>query len=115
MTLKDEIETDIIKFFEQSEKQGISDKRETLRNLLGKYIHLSSAGYVMDHYDLKSIISQAKSKWVEKSFPLYLGDTERKVLETEQANLCLIESTISHINKNECLKKIPKFDYREIK
>ena len=38
MGLKDELEVDIHRFFEQIEKQNINDKRETLKNLLNKYI-----------------------------------------------------------------------------
>lgn len=115
MALKDELEVDIKRFFEQIEKQNPQDQKETLRLLMNKYIHLSTSEYKLDYYDLNSIIGDAKGRFANKTFPVFLGDRRRKVEESEQANLCVIESTIAHLNKSDCLKKMPKFDYKEDK
>lgn len=114
-SLKEQVEVDIKRFFEQIEKQNHNDQIETLRNLLDKYIHLSNSDYMMDYHDLNMIISGAKGKFVSKTFPVFLGDKRRRVSEEKQANLCLIESAIEYLNKNDCFKKLPKFDYKENK
>lgn len=114
-SIKDQLESDIKRFFEQIENQNHNDQLQTLRNLLDKYIHLSSSDYMMDYHDLHTIVSNAKGIFSNKKFPLYLGKRKRRVYEGEQANLCIIESTIAHLNKNDCLKKHPKFDYKEDK
>ena len=115
MDLKDQLNVDILRFFEQIENQNSNDKIQTLRNLLDKYIHLSTADYLMDSHDLNMIISNAKTLFSQKTFPVFLGDKKSKVMEAEQANLCVIESVVSHLNKKECLKKIPKFKYKQDK
>jgi hypothetical protein len=115
MTLKDDLETDIIKFFQNTEKQNVGDKHETLRQLLNKYIHFSKSTHMMDHVDLNEMINNAKIKYTSKTFPMFLGDQKRKVAEGDQAHICIIESTIAHLNKNECLNKLAKFDYKENK
>lgn len=114
-SIKDQLESDIKRFFEQIEKQNHNDQLQTLRNLLDKYIHLSSCDFVMDYHDLSSIVSHAKGVFTNKNFPVFLGKKKRRVYESEQANLCMVEATVSYLNKNDCLKKLPKFDYKEDK
>lgn len=113
MSLKEEIEIDIHQFFRQIENTTHNDKLEILRMLLQKYAHLTSSYYIMDSHDLTSIIGNAKSKFANDSLPIYLGNKKTKVRQGDIANLFLIESTILHLNKNDCLKKIPKFDKHE--
>ncbi len=113
MSIKDELEVDIKRFFEQIENQDCNGKAETLRLLMDKYIHLTTTDYMMDKHDLDSIVSMAKNKFATKTFPVHLGDKKRKVYEAEQANLCIIESTVGWLNKKDCLKRLAKFDYRE--
>lgn len=113
MNMKEQVEFDIRAFFEQINNQSSGDQRETLRLLLEKYTHLSKADYLMDKTDLDSIIGNAKQLMATKTLPVFLGKAKRRVMEHEQANLCVIESTISHLNKNNCLLKLPKFEYKE--
>ena len=113
MATEDELDIDIMRFFEQIENQEPNDKIKTLRLLMDKYIHLSKSSHMMDNADLFNIISQAKSMFARKAFPVFFGERCSKVLQSDQPNLCVIESTIVYLNKNDCLKKMPKFDYRE--
>ena len=113
MGCNEDLESDINQFFKQIENQNISDSKVTLRILLDKYIHLNKAEYLMDKYDLNSIISAAKSVYASKTFPAYLGNSKSRVMEEEQKNLCLVEATVTHLNKKDCLKRLPKFNYRE--
>lgn len=113
VSLKEEIEIDIKQFFRQIENCELNTKIELLRMLLCKYSHISTSTFLMDSHDLNSIISRAKSKFSNDSFPIHLGKRKVRVTQGELSNLCIIESTIIHLNKNDCLKKMPKFDKRE--
>ena len=115
MGLRKELDVDIARFLEQIENQSHSGKRETLKILLEKYIHLNTCDYILDHDDLRSIIGQAKVLFSSKVFPCFLGSKKRKVSQNDQPNLCVIEATISLLNNKDCFKKLPKFDYRENK
>lgn len=114
-SIKEQLDVDIKRFFEQIEKQHQNDKFQTLRNLFDKYLHLNTSDYMMDYHDLNSIISNAKGKFANNKFPVHLGAKKRLVPQGELSNLCVVEAVIEHLNKNDCLKKIPKFDYREDK
>jgi len=113
VSLKEEIEIDIKQFFRQIESCDSNTQIELLRMLLHKYSYISTSTFLMDNHDLNSIISGAKLKFANDSFPIHLGERKVKVTQGELPNLCVIESTIAHLNKNDCLKKIPKFDKRE--
>lgn len=115
MSLKDQIDGDISSFFKNIENLGINDQKDTLRILLSKYAQLSSSEFLMDKINLDSIIDNAKTLMSTKTMPMFIGAKKKKVPEHEQATVCIIESTISHINKNDCLKRLPKFDYRDNK
>jgi hypothetical protein len=70
---------------------------------------------MMDSIDLNQIISGAKKKFSNDKVPILLGDNKRLVNQSELPNLFVIESTIGHLNKKGCLKKLAKFDKREDK
>jgi hypothetical protein len=110
---KQNLDSDILKFFKDIENQNDSDRNQTLRLLMDKYIHLTKSDYIMDKFDFNKIISSAKKLIIDKTLPVKIGKTESKLLETEIPNLCVIESTISFLNNNGCLKKIAKFDYKK--
>jgi len=113
MSVKDTLDSDIINFFEHIDTQNINDKKKTLLQLIDKYIHLTKAEFLMDKHDLEVIISNAKTLMAQSTFPVNLGNSKRRVHENEQVALCLVESTVSHLNKKDCLKRLPKFDYRD--
>ena len=110
---KEALESDIIRFFKDIENQTESDKIQTLRLLMDKHIHISKSTHVMDKTDFNEINGLAKKNVIELSMPVRLGRLETSVSESEAVNLCIIESTISYLNKNGCLKKLPKFDYKK--
>ena len=115
MNIKEQLEVDIATFLEQIKTQHRNDQLITMRNLLNKYIHLSTSDYMMDGHDLRSIIGIAKSSFASNTFPVYLGAHKKVVNQVDLPNLCVIEATISHLKKKDCLKKIAKFDYKENK
>lgn len=111
--LKQQIKNDIIKCLDNIDKQSQNDKIKTLTHLLDKYIHLSTSDYLMDNWDLSSIIGTAKQNYANDNVQIHLGKRKIKVQQQDVANLFVIEATISHLNKKDCLKKMPKFDKRE--
>lgn len=115
MNLKEQVETDIFRALENLETQNKNDQLETLRNLVDKYVHLSTAEHVLNDHDLREIIGSAKQMFASKTMPTFIGPRKRKTAPDEEANLCVIEATIGALNKRDCLKKLPKFDYKEDK
>lgn len=113
--LKEQLEVDILRFLENIETQNTSDKIQTLRHLFDKYLHLSQAELLLDAHDLSVIINNAKSIFATQSVPIHLGVTKRPVGPADLPNLCVIEATVAHLNKKDCLKKMAKFDKREDK
>jgi len=113
--ISQELEVDIKRFFENMEKQGHNDRVLSLKILFEKHLLLNTSDYMLDKHDLFTIISGAKGLFASKNFPIYLGDKCRLVPKGDQANLCVIESTIQHLNNKKCLKKLPKFNYKENK
>lgn len=114
-SIKEQLEVDIVRFFEQIENQDINSQRQTLRNLLDKYIHLSTSDYVMDSNDLREILGTAKSNFANEKaiIDLKSGAMYRRVQQGELANFFVIEATIKHLNKKECLKRLAKFYKKE--
>ena len=110
-----DLDIDIYTFFEQIESQNRNDRMKTLRLLMDKYIHINKSDYLMDIHDLNTIVSNAKRIFVDKTMPMFLGEKKRLVHQSEQGHLCMIEATIGHLNKTQCLKKLPKFNYQENK
>lgn len=113
MTSKDleiQLELDIINFLENIRNQTRNDQIISLRHLFDKHIHLNRADYLMDNSDFLTIIGRAKDSLVNSSMKIHLGESKIPVSQNNIINLFLIESTISHLNKIGCLKKIPKFN-----
>jgi len=116
MSLKQELDVDIIKFLDHIEDQNMNDKVDTLRLLFDKYIHLSTAECLLDMHDLRSIITSSKGDMATRKMPNFLGRKLKVQLTTdEDISACIAEATISLLNKKDCLKKLPKFDYVENK
>ena len=117
MGLNDNVSKDVIETLENLETQYHTDKIQTLTLLLEKYIHKNKAVHLMDNHDLNNIVSLAKNRMANTSFPkfLKLGSLTKQVPQNNQVHICLIEATIEHVNKLECLKRLPKFDYQENK
>lgn len=114
-SIKEELEHDVRVFFELIENQDINAQRQTLRNLMDKYIHLTKSEYIMDSHDLREIISDAKTRFSREKAVIYLdsGSLTRRVQQDELANLFVIESTVTHLNKKDCLKKLAKFKKKD--
>jgi hypothetical protein len=107
------LDFDILNFFNDIKNQSQADQILTLRLLLDKHIHLNKSDHLMDKIDFNEIIGNAKKIIIEKTLPIKIGKNESPISENEVLNLCVIEATIMALHKRACLKKIPKFDYKE--
>lgn len=112
--LRHQMEVDMKLFLKNIEEVFYQDKIEMLKNLIEKYVHLNSCDHKLDYFDLKNIIGSAKSKISNEKLPIYIGEKKKPVSQSDLPHLVFIEATISYLNKEGCLKKIPKFDKREL-
>lgn len=113
MSLKDQLESDILIFFTNIEKQLPSDKNKTLRLLIEKYIHLYTVNVLLDKEDFEKVKDYAHRFLIDSAFPKYLGNKRREVSASEAQILSVIEGTIAVLNSKECFKKLPRFDYKD--
>ena len=112
MSIKDKLEQDITSFFNDIENQLSDSKKKTLMLLFDKYIHLSSSATLWDNTDLQNIKSSAIRLHNDRNWPKRLGRFGT-ISGGEVAQICLVEATISYLYSEDCLKKLPKFDYKE--
>jgi hypothetical protein len=66
---------------------------------------------MMDYHDLNEMINHSKSNLSTKNFSHLLGPDKRRLKTGDYVGLCMVESVIGHLNKKDCLKKLPKFQY----
>lgn len=113
MSFKDQLETDVYAFFKNIASQTPEDQRKTLRQLIEKYAHLSSAECILNKDDFRSVKEHAHNFYMASAFPEKISGN-RDVIEPHEANiLSIIEGTIHLLNTKDCFKKTPKFDYRD--
>ena len=115
MGINDNLRQDIIDFFDNIEGMESNDQVKTLENLINKYAHLNSTTLLLDHRDLQRIIGMSKELMsnsnLKKSFRTSTGN---RIVQYEEARILqIICATISFLNSKDCLKKIPKFNYKE--
>lgn len=114
MVINDQLDSDIRGFFEQIKGQTQEGQRGTLKNLLDKYIHLNTSEYILSHNDLHTIITNAKNIYSTIAMPITIGDSYQPRVDKQNVpNLCVIEATIGTLNQYNCLKRLPKFDYKK--
>jgi hypothetical protein len=113
--LKEQLDVDILRFLENIETQNHSDKIQTLRHLFDKYLHLNKAELLLDIHDLSTISNNAKNLFASQTMPVSIGSNKRLVNPADLPSLCIVEATISLLNKKDCLKRVPRFDKREDK
>lgn len=113
MSLKDQLEVDIHLFFENIETQDPTSRAKTLRQLIDKYAHLSTAPCILDKYDFNAVKEAAHNFYTRSAFPKKIGSNRQEICAIEANVLAIIEGTITVLNGKDCLKKIAKFDYRD--
>ena len=117
MKINDSLEQEIKQLLEVIKTQTFEDQIQTVKNLVDKYSHLNKSSHLMNYYDLISIINTSKGKAGTETMPKFLdsGSTITKVTSEQQILSFVVEATIGHLNKLDCFKRLPKFDYKEDK
>ncbi|HLD91643.1 MAG TPA: hypothetical protein VI911_11650 [Patescibacteria group bacterium] len=116
--LNDNIYQDVLETLKVMENQGHSDKVQTLTLLLEKYVHKNKATHLMNNKDLTTIVDDAKTLMAHETFPKFLqtsGRLKTQLDQEKQIQLCIVEATIGHLNRLECFKRLPKFDFKDNK
>ena len=113
MSIKNDLESDILAFFEQTEKQTLEGKKKSLKMLIEKYVHLTTTDCLLDKHDFEMIKDHAHRFFINSAFPKKVGSNRREISSYEANVLSVIEGTITVLNGKDCLKKIAKFDYRD--
>jgi hypothetical protein len=108
-----EIDAEIRRLIEVLDNQNYNDQIESVRKLVEKYVHLTTTDHMMDGFDLKKIINNAKSIFAKENTKIYLGKKKTPISQSDMSNYCVIEATIRYLNTIGCLKKLPKFDKRD--
>lgn len=111
--LETKIRQDAMDFLNTTDRMSYNDKIQMLTNLLQKYAILGKSDVMLNKKDLINIVSTSKLKFTELTMPVEMSDSEIPVHQNELGALCIIESTIAFLNKNDCLKRLPKFDYKK--
>ncbi len=113
MSLKEDLEQDITQFFREIDDMLPEGKKKHLKLLFDKYCHISTSDVLFDKSDLDMIKSLAHSRWLDKAGRAYLGKKRIEVSGGDIDVLRMVEGTIVYLNSKDCLKKLPKFDYKE--
>lgn len=113
MSIKEQLEEDVSAFFENIEGQLPEARKRTLLNLIDKYAHLFSTPIMLTKYDFEMIKDHARKFLINSAFPKKIGSNRGEVHPSEANILSVIEGTITVLNGKECLRKLPKFDYRD--
>lgn len=108
-----QMELDIQEVVQKMDKKSDADKALIIQELLNKYIEKTTSNHLMGPLDLLEIIGNAKNLFATQTMPIYLGPTKKIVDPSNLANLCVIESTVSYLNKHSCLRRIAKFDKKD--
>jgi len=113
--LKDEIEQDVLTFFDKIEGLAYRDKLEMLRMVLSKYALLSKSDCMLEKADLFAISSHAKKNMAQDQSQVHLGERCHKLNFDEIRMMCITKAVVAVLNGKECFKRMPKFDIREDK
>lgn len=111
--LEMQIKQDILQYMNISEKMSYNDKIDFLMMIFKKHILINKSDVMLHKKDLQEIISRSKQLFSEMPVPVEMDGSDTPLNQMEIPNLCVVESTIAFLNKNNCLKKLPKFKYKK--
>ena len=112
MSIEKDLEQDVGQFFQEIEKMLPEGKKKHLKILIDKYCHLLSTPIIFDKYDLDMIKDLALRQFIDKTARVYMGKNRREVTDRDIVTLRVVEATIGYLHSKDCLKKLPKFDYK---
>jgi hypothetical protein len=110
MNDSDDFEKDLQDFFARSEHLSPEDKKRFLLNLFQKHVLMNQSDLLMSSFDLEEIVSSAKLEYGHTALPLEIGGKE--VSPDRIMHYCIVNSTISFLNKNQALRRRSNFKRR---
>jgi hypothetical protein len=109
MSNTETIEKELRQYIEDSANLTSQDRYVYLKAIFDKHFAMEKTEHILTMNDFQSIISYAKSQFVQITLPAEVS--KRDVYPSEVPHLMIIESVISYLNKLKILKKLVKIDY----
>jgi hypothetical protein len=106
-----QLDREIREYLEKEPNLRREDRLLYLKAMMNKHFEFTKLEHVVNSNDLFDIMSGAKNNFSKRKLPVRIS---RKQVESgEAANVSVIESFISYLNKANLLKKTVKFDYTD--
>jgi hypothetical protein len=105
--LTEEMENDIRHFIEKCDNLNDNDKRELLRSILAKHLHLEGAEFNLTKFNFINIMSKSTKNFVDLAVKTRIQDKE--LTPAQLPTYCIINATIDELRKEKILKKPVKF------
>lgn len=110
MTINNSFEIEIADFLARQNSLTKEDQKTLLMNIFSKHVLMNQADLVMSAMDLEEIVSSAKAIYPSIPVPCAIG---KKDLSADRIpHLCTVEAVILFLNKNQALRRLPKFNRR---
>jgi hypothetical protein len=104
-----QIEQELRDFLQQEDHIRPSDRLTYLMAIVNKHFDLDKIDYMVDHYDLQSIMSLAKSSYPTYTMPVFIS--KKEVHHSEVNYVLIIEAFVTYLNRNNLLKRLVRFDH----
>lgn len=105
--LTEEMERDIKDYLDKIDNMNENDKRDALRLLFVKHLHLENSEFLLGKYEFNCIISNAKTNFVNQSTHVTV---EGKDIQQEHKRIiCIAQAVIGELRKLKVLHKVVKF------
>lgn len=106
-----QLDRELREYLEKEPNLRREDRLVYLNLIFNKHLEISKLEHIVNSHDLFDIISGAKAAYTRFYLPIKI--TRKQVDNSDIANVAVIESTLSYLNKLNLLKRLVKFDYTE--
>jgi hypothetical protein len=104
-----QIEQELREYLEREPNMRGEDRIVYLMNIMIKHFENDKLDHVVTHREFMGMISDAKSRYATKVFPIRISN--REVDSSEVSHVLMIESVIGYLNKNNLLRRLVKFNF----
>lgn len=106
-----DIDMDLKEYLDKEPNLNREDRIKYLKAVFGKHFTISELDHSVNYYDLQTILSMAKSQWVNQKLPMSVS--KKQILSTDINSVVILESVLNYLNSKKLLKKLVKIDYTE--
>jgi hypothetical protein len=108
-----QIESDLRDYLDKEPNLSRVDRFKYLEAIFHKHLELNKLEHLITYKDLFVLFSEATTIMTKIRFPVRITGKE---LETkESVHIAIMEAFILYLNRMKLLKKLVKFDYKDIK